>query len=125
MAKRYTSNIASNIVLLEKYIVKTKFQDRALVPFEAIDSNWYNLICLNDSDVKIKNNAIFETIDGHKVKLKFILGCDNSKGDEFKLLQNVCSNVYDMKFEVIQSHWYARLGNLSGFWYLIEMNKAK
>ena len=114
-----------NIAIYEKYYLKTKFQKRALVPDEVIDRNWMGIWCYNQADQKLKDSAVFVTTDGHRVRIKPIGCCNNSKGDEHEWLQDVAEKTYGLKFETIQSNWFARLGNLSGYWHLIEMEEAK
>ena len=113
-----------NIAIYEKYYLKTKFQKKALVPTEVIDKNWLGIWCFTEADQRLKDSAVFVTTDGYKVWIKLIGCCNNSKGDQHEWLQQVCKNTYGLKFEVVQSHWYARLGNLSGYWHLIEMEEA-
>ena len=128
MAKKKQNNQPSsertNIVIFDKYTLRTKYQKRALVPHEVIDANWMGIWCYNQADQRLKDSAVFVTTDGHRVRIKLIGCCNNSKGDEYKWLQNVCDDVYGLKFETIQSNWFARLGNLSGYWHLIEMEEA-
>lgn len=113
-----------NIAIYEKYYLKTKFHKRALVPDEVIDRNWMGIWCYNQADQKLKDSAVFVTTDGHRVRIKLI-GCfNNSNGDEYEWLQDVAEKTYGLKFEFIQSHWFARLGNLSGYWHLIEMEEV-
>lgn len=114
-----------NIVIYEEYSLRTKYQERALVPSEVIDRNWLGIWCFSEADQRLKDSAIFVTTDGYKVRIKLIGCCNNSKGDEFEWLSNACEKTYGLKFEVVQSHWYARLGNISGYWHLIEMEKAE
>lgn len=114
-----------NIVIFEKYTLRTKFQKRALVPSEVIDRNWLGIWCYSEADKRLKDSAVFVTTDGYKVRIKLIGCCNNSKGDEYEWLQNVAENIYGVKFETIQSNWFARLGNLSGYWHLIEMEEVK
>ena len=114
-----------NIVIYEEYYLKTKFQKRALVPSEVIDRNWLGIWCFTEADQRLKDSAVFVTTDGYRVRIKLIGCCNNSKGDEYEWLQDVAENTYGLKFETIQSNWYARLGNLSGYWHLIEMEEAK
>ena len=114
-----------NIVIYEEYSLRTKYQERALVPSEVIDRNWLGICCFSEADQRLKDSAIFVTTDGYKVRIKLIGCCNNSKGDEFEWLSNACEKTYGLKFEVVQSHWYARLGNISGYWHLIEMEKAE
>lgn len=129
MAKKTKNNTPAservNIVIFEKYYLKTKFQKKALVPTEVIDKNWLGIWCFTEADQRLKDSAVFVTTDGHKVRIKLIGCCNNSKGDQYEWLQHVCDKTYGLKFEVVQSHWYARLGNLSGYWHLIEMEEAK
>jgi hypothetical protein len=129
MAKKTKNNIPLservNIAIYEKYYLKTKFQKRALIPSEAIDRNWLGIWCFTEADQRLKDSAVFVTTDGYKVRIKLIGCCNNSKGDEYEWLQNICENIYGIKFEVVQSNWYARLGNLSGYWHLIEMEETK
>ena len=129
MAKKTKNNIPLservNIAIYEKYYLKTKFQKRALIPSEAIDRNWLGIWCFTEADQRLKDSAVFVTTDGYKVRIKLIGCCNNSKGDEYEWLQNICGNIYGVKFEVVQSNWYARLGNLSGYWHLIEMEETK
>lgn len=113
-----------NIAIYEKYYLKTKFQKRALVPHEAIDANWMGIWCYNQADQRLKDSAVFVTTDGHRVRIKLIGGCNNSKGDEHEWLQDIAEKTYGLKFETIQSNWFARLGNLSGYWHLIEMEEV-
>ena len=113
-----------NIAIYEKYYLKTKFQKRALVPHEAIDRNWMGIWCFSEADRRLKDSAVFVTTDGHRVRIKLI-GCyNNSKGDEYEWLQHMAEKTYGLKFKTIQSNWFARLGNLSGYWHLIEMEEA-
>ena len=114
-----------NIVIFEEYYLKTKFQKKALVPTEVIDKNWLGIWCFTEADQRLKDSAVFVTTDGYKVRIKLIGCCNNSKGDQYEWLQHVCEKTYGLKFEVVQSHWYERLGNLSGYWHLIEMEEAK
>lgn len=114
-----------NIVIYEEYSLGTKYQERALVPSEVIDRNWLGIWCFSEADQRLKDSAIFVTTDGYKVRIKLIGCCNNSKRDEFEWLSNACEKTYGLKFEVVQSHWYARLGNISGYWHLIEMEKAE
>ena len=129
MAKKTkNSTVASqrvNIAIYDEYYLKTKFQKRALIPSEAIDRNWLGIWCFTEADKRLKDSAVFVTTDGYRVRIKLIGCCNNSNGDEYKWLQNVCDDVYGLKFEAIQSNWFARLGNLSGYWHLIEMEEAK
>ena len=113
-----------NIVIYEEYTLKTKFQERALVPSEVIDRNWLGIWCFSEADKRLKDSAVFVTTDGHKVRIKLIGCCNNSKGDEYEWLQDVAEKTYGLKFETIQSNWIARLGNLSGYWHIIEMEEA-
>ena len=129
MAKKKTSSKISpservNIVIFEEYHLGTKFQDRALVPQEVIDSNWLGIWCFSEADQRLKDSAIFVTTDGYKVRIKLIGCCNNSKGDEYEWLRDMAERTYGLKFETIQSNWYARLGNLSGYWHLIEMKEV-
>ena len=113
-----------NIAIYEKYYLKTKFQKRALVPHEAIDANWMGIWCYNQADQRLKDSAVFVTTDGHRVRIKLIGCCNNSKGDEYEWLQDVAEKTYGLKFETIKSNWFARFGNLSGYWHLIEMEEV-
>ena len=129
MAKKTKTSIKAservNIAIFEQYTLRTKFQKRALVPSEVIDRNWLGIWCYSEADWKLKNSAVFLTTDGYKVHIKLIGCCNNSKGDEFEWLSNACEKTYGLPFETVQSHWYARLGNLSGYWHIIEMEEAK
>lgn len=113
-----------NIVVYEEYTLRTKFQKRALVPSEVIDRNWLGIWCFSEADKRLKDSAVFVTTDGHRVRIKLIGCCNNSKGDEYEWLQDVAEKIYGLRFETIRSNWYARLGNLSGYWHLIEMEEA-
>ena len=128
MAKKTKNSISFservNIAIDERYNLKTKSQKRALVPHEAIDANWMGIRCFSEADRGLKDSAVFVTTDGHRVHIKLIACCNNSRGDEHKWLQNVAEMTYGLKFEVIQRNWYSRLGNLSGYWYLIEMQEV-
>ena len=128
MAKKTKSNQPAservNIAIYDKYYLKTKFQKRALVPHEAIDANWTGIWCFSEADRRLKDSAVFVTTDGHRVRIKLIGCCNNSKGDQYEWLQDVAEKTYGLKFETIQSNWFARLGNLSGYWHLIEMVEA-
>lgn len=129
MAKKTKNNIPLservNIAIYEKYYLKTKFQKRALVPDEVIDRNWMGIWCFSEADQKLKDSAVFVTTDGYKVRIKLIGCCNNSKGDQSEWLQHMCENTYGLKFEVVRSNWFARLGKLSGYWHLIEMEEVK
>ena len=114
-----------NIVIYEEYTLRTKFQKRALVPSEVIDRNWLGIWCFSEADKRLKDSAVFVTTDGHRVRIKLIGCCNNSKGDEYEWLQDMAEKTYGLKFETIQSNWFARLGNLSGYWHLIEMEEVK
>lgn len=113
-----------NIAIYEKYYLKTKFQKRALVPDEVIDRNWTGIWCFTEADQRLKDSAVFVTTDGYKVHIKLIGCCNNSKGDQHEWLQDMAEKTCGLKFETIQSNWFARLGNLSGYWHLIEMEEA-
>lgn len=114
-----------NIAIYEKYYLKTKFQKRALVPDEVIDRNWMGICCFSEADKRLKDSAVFVTTDGYKVRIKLIACFNNSKGDQYEWLQDISEKTYGLKFETIQSNWFARLGNISGYWHLIEMEEAK
>lgn len=114
----------TNIAIWDKYTLRTKFQKRALVPHEAIDANWMGIWCYNQVDQKLKDSAVFVATDGHRVRIKLIGCCNNSNGDQYEWLQDVAEKTYGLKFETIQSNWFARFGNLSGYWHLIEMEEA-
>lgn len=128
MAKKTKNNIPLservNIAIYEKYYLKTKFQKKALIPSEVIDRNWLGIWCFTEADRRLKDSAVFVTTDGHRVRIKLIGCCNNSKGDESEWLQDMAEKTYGLKFETIQSNWFARLGNLSGYWHLIEMEEA-
>lgn len=128
MAKKTKNNIPLservNIAIYEEYYLKTKFQKRALVPTEVIDRNWMGIWCYSEADHKLKNSAVFVTTDGHRVRIKLIGCCNNSKGDQHEWLQDMAEKTYGLKFETIQSNWFARLGNISGYWHLIEMEEV-
>ena len=113
-----------NIAIYEKYYLKTKFQKRALVPDEVIDRSWTSIWCFTEADRRLKDSAVFVTTDGHRVRIKLIGCCNNSKGDQYEWLQDIAEKTYGLKFETIQSNWFARLGNLSGYWHLIEMEEV-
>lgn len=129
MAKKTKNNIPLservNIAIYEKYYLKTKFQKKALIPSEVIDRNWLGIWCFTEADRRLKDSAVFVTTDGHRVRIKLIGCCNNSKGDQNEWLQDVAEKTYGLKFETIQSNWFARLGNLSGYWHLIEMEEVK
>lgn len=114
-----------NIAIYEKYYLKTKFQKKALIPSEVIDRNWLGIWCFTEADRRLKDSAVFVTTDGHRVRIKLIGCCNNSKGDQHEWLQDIAEKTYGLKFETIQSNWYARLGNISGYWHLIEMEEVK
>lgn len=128
MAKKTKNNTPLservNIAIYEKYYLKTKFQKRALVPSEVIDRNWLGIWCFSEADRRLKDSAVFVTTDGHRVRIKLIGCCNNSKGDQYEWLQDIAEKTYGLKFETIQSNWFARLGNLSGYWHLIEMEEV-
>ena len=113
-----------NIVIYEEYTLRTKFHKRALIPSEAIDKNWLGIWCYSEADRKLKDSAVFVTTDGYRVRIKLIGCCNNSKGDEYEWLENIAEKTYGLKFEIIQRNWYARLGNLSGYCHLIEMEEV-
>lgn len=129
MAKKTKNSISAservNIVIFEEYYLNTKFQKRALVPHEVIDQNWLGIWCFSEADHRLKDSATFVTTDGYRVRIKLIGSCNNSKGDQYEWLQDMAERTYGLKFEAIQSNWYARLGNLSGYWHLIEMEEIK
>ena len=129
MAKKKTSSRIPpservNIVIFEEYYLGTKFRNRALVPQEVIDRNWLNIWCFSEADQRLKDSAIFRTSDRKKVTIKLLGCCNNSKGDEFEWLAHVCEKTYGLPFESVQSNWFARLGHLSGYWHLIEMEEV-
>ena len=128
MAKKTKNSIPAservNIAIYEKYYLKTKFQKKALIPSEVIDRNWLGIWCFTEADKRLKDSAVFVTTDRHKVRIKLIGCCNNSKGDQYEWLQDIAEKTYGLKFETIQSNWFARLGNLSGYWHLIEMEEA-
>lgn len=128
MAKKKPNNQPlserTNIVIFDKYTLRTKFQKKALVPEEVIDRNWLGIWCFSEADRRLKDSAVFVTTDGYRVRIKLIGCCNNSKGDQYKWLQDIAENTYGLKFETIQSNWFARLGNLSGYWHLIEMEEV-
>lgn len=113
-----------NIAIYDKYYLKTKFQKRALIPSEAIDRNWLGIWCFSEADQRVKDSAVFVTTDGHRVRIKLIGCCNNSKGDQYEWLQDMAEKTYGLKFETIKSNWFARLGDLSGYWHLIEMEEV-
>lgn len=113
-----------NIVIYEEYALRTKFQKRALVPSEVIDKNWLGIWCFSEADRRLKDSAEFVTTDGHRVRIKLIGCCNNSKGDQHEWLLDMAEKTYGLKFETIQSNWFARLGNISGYWHLIEMEEV-
>lgn len=114
-----------NIAIYEKYYLKTKFQKKALIPSEVIDRNWLGIWCFTEADKRLKDSAVFVTTDGYNVRIKLIGCCNNSKGDQYEWLRDMAERTYGLKFETIRSNWYARLGNLSGYWHLIEMEEVK
>lgn len=128
MAKKTKSNTPlserTNIAIYEKYYLKTKFQKRALVPYEAIDQSWMDIWCYNEADHNLKNSAIFVTTDNIRVTIKIISCCNNSRQDNFSWLQNMADFIYGLKFEVLQRNWQSRLGNLCGYWYVIDMEEV-
>lgn len=128
MAKKTKNSIPAservNIAIFEEYYLKTKFHKKALVPVEVIDRNWLGIWCFSEADQRLKDSAVFVTTDGHRVRIKLIGCCNNSKGDEYEWLQLMAEKTYGLKFETIQSNWFARLGNLSGYWHLIEMEEV-
>ena len=113
-----------NIVIYEEYTLRTKFHKRALVPEEVIDRNWMGIWCYSEADRRLRDSAVFVTTDGYRVRIKLIGCCNNSKGDEYEWLENIAEKTYGLKFDIIQRNWYARLGTLSGYWHLIEMEEV-
>ena len=124
-SKKQPQSARTNIVIWESYNLQTKFQEKALVPQEAIDRNWLGIWCYNAEDHKLKESAVFVTTDSYRVRIKLIGCINNSRGDEHELLSHLSNKIYGLKFEIIQSHWFARFGNLSGYWHIIEMEEAK
>lgn len=119
MAKRINPSIS----VLDNYIIKTKFQNKALVPHEAIDIRWFKLRCYNPADWDLKKSAIFGTLDYRFVKIKFIATCDNVNASINSWLETLCDELYGLKFSIFKSNWIARLGEISDTWHLIEMEE--
>lgn len=128
MAKKTNTRVPAservNIAIYEKYYLGTKYQPKALVPHEVIDRNWMGIWCFSEADRRLKDSAIFVTTDGYRVRIKLIGCCNNIKGDQHEFLSHICEKTYGIPFETVQSHWYARLGNLCGYWHQIEMEKV-
>lgn len=66
---------------------------------------------------------ILETTDGVKCRLKYISTMNNERGDYNDLLDDFCQEFYGCPFSSIRSIWIARLGSVSDFWNLVEMEK--
>ena len=66
---------------------------------------------------------IVETTDGVKCRLKYISTMNNDRGDYNDLLDDFCQELYGCTFSSIRSIWIARLGSVSDFWNLVEMEK--
>ena len=66
---------------------------------------------------------ILETTDGVKCRLKYISTMNNENGNYDELLDDLCREMYDCPFSSIRSIWIARLGSVSDFWNLVEMEK--
>lgn len=66
---------------------------------------------------------IVETLDGVKCRLKYISTMNNERGDYNDLLDDFCQELYGCPFSSIRSIWIARLGSVSDFWNLVEMEK--
>lgn len=69
------------------------------------------------------SDDILETTDGVKCRLKYISTMNNERGDYNDLLDDFCQDLYGFPFSSIRSIWIARLGSVSDFWNLVEMEK--
>lgn len=123
MAKKIfaTTNSPLTIYLTEPYRLYSKFTEKVLLPIEAIDSRYRKVIPQTETDWKAFSNAKFVTNDKKFVKVKFLSAYNNGDGSYNEELDRLCMNMYGIPLSTVKSVWYARIGDISNFWQLIEM----
>lgn len=85
--------------------IQSKYTERLVMPSNAVSED------------------MVETWDGVKCRLKYISTMNNERGDYNDLLDDFCQELYECPFSSIRSIWIARLGSVSDFWNLVEMEK--
>lgn len=74
---------------------------------------------------KVNSKERYELITGEVVTIIFIAGYDNFRGTQKEILNELCIELYGIKFENFERVWYNRLGKLSGFWHKVRMVNVK
>jgi hypothetical protein len=92
--------------------VKTKFAPVALIPSNAIDEEWLKTC---------KEPYILETMDGKIAEVQFVGAYNNQKNDWEAEFDDICEELYGMKFATVKANYKARLGYLSPYWFKITM----
>ena len=89
--------------------IQSKFAERVLVPREGISGH---------------GPGKYETQDGKVCDAIFISIWDNADGRYDDQLDFVCRKYWDMPFSRFRSLWIARVGELKGFWYLVQLKET-
>lgn len=84
--------------------------------------------CKYVPQVVVPSNALsfpdceYQTLDGKFCTLKIQIGWQNKDRDFDGELDEMCRRYHNCSFDVIRSIWLSRLGRVSDFWYLAELN---
>ena len=110
---------------LPVFELPVKYNSRVIVPSAVVDKRYglYLSMCKNQLDYNALRDALWKTLDGKTVKVKFIAAYNNSDGDYSAELNDMCERYYNgaVTFGLIADVWGKRLGRIDNFWNLIEL----
>ena len=65
----------------------------------------------------------YETLDGVRCRLEFIMSCRNERDAYRDELDDICQKHFGCSFSAIRSIWFDRVGATSDYWHLVKLIK--
>ena len=101
--------------------LKHKYQEKILIPHEALDPIWAQARMSSVSVSELWHNSPFETTDGVIVSLSFVF----TTTIEDCHLDSYSKDLYSMSFDKYKHIWVNCYGRLSGVWSVVKMVEVK
>ncbi len=73
---------------------------------------------------KAEVDVLLETLDGKRMRPRFVAAWNNKGGVYDGELDSVCQQRFGFPFVNIRSMWNSRLGFVDYYWFLVETEKA-
>lgn len=98
------------------YRVQARGADALLLPRNAVeDAFWVR---------KAEVDVLLETLDGKRMRPRFVAAWNNKGGVYDGELDCVCQQRFGFPFVNIRSMWNSRLGFVDDYWFLVELKEA-